>query len=595
MIAIIHKPKLYVMTIDIMMPKMDGEDSAMNYSNEKKKAPKKYTLKFTLISAFCGLSLFGAFVLTAVTLYQTNGFIREQLRLRITDVVSTMAYQIDGDLHSQVKTIADEKSAPFIKIKHDLQVMRHRGTGITNAYTLRKIDNGDIILVVDGSKHTKNVTGDIYPANAVTKTLLNTFNATPENEHGIFYTEPEIYENPQGVWLSAYAPIFTSAGKLDGVVAIDVSAQNIRDHEWQYIVTMVATSLAVMLLILPLAFLTASRIRRPLALLTVEMEKIGKFNLESDVEIVSRVSEINSMTHQLESMKKGLRSFKKYVPAELVRELIELDTDAKLGGEKRDLTIFFSDIANFTAISEQLEPEKLVSFLGEYLDVMNLSLLKNQATVDKYIGDSVMAFWGAPRNVENQAIKSCQAALECQHQIHLLSEKWKNEGLNFDFYTRIGIHSGDVIVGNIGSDTRMNYTVIGDNVNVASRIESANKFYGTSTLISETAYQQVKENFITRLIDDVVLVGKATPIRLYELVGNKGYVGDKKLRQIELYEKAFHCYSHRQFSEAIVLLEKLITHTPSDRATTQLLERCQRYQINPSAETWQGEYILASK
>lgn len=558
------------------------------------KKPKKYTLKFTLVSALCGLSLFGALILTLVTLYETNGFIREQLRLRITDMVSTMAYQIDGDLHSQIKTVADDKTPVFEKIKHDLQVMRHRGTGITNAYTLRKLENGDIILVVDGSKITSNITGDIYPAHAVTKTLLNTFNATPDNEHGIIYTEPEIYENPQGVWLSAYAPIFTSTGKLDAVVAIDVSAKNIKDHETEYIITMILLSLAVTLLILPLAFFTASRIRRPLAQLTLEMEKIGKFELESRVEIVSRVSEIISMSHELEKMKKGLLSFKKYVPSDLVKELIELGDDAKLGGEKKSLTIFFSDIANFTAISERLEPEELVCFLGEYLNVMNLNLLKNQATVDKYIGDSVMAFWGAPRNVEHPAIKSCSAALECQHQIQLLGQKWKAQGFDFDFYTRIGIHTGEVIVGNIGSDTRMSYTVIGDNVNLASRMESANKFYGTSTLISETTYQEVKDVFVTRLVDIAVLMGKVEPIRLYELVGEKGYVGDKKLRQIELYEKAFNYYQQRQFSETIVLLEKLLK-SASDHTATLLLERCKNYQLNPPAENWQGEYVLPNK
>lgn len=563
-------------------------------SNQVKKA-KKFTLKFTLISTFCGLSLFGALVLTLVTLFETNSFIREQLRLRITDVISIMAYQIDGDLHSQIKTVADEKTPEFIKIKHDLQIMRHLGTGITNAYTLRKLDNGDIILVVDGSKKTSNVTGDIYPAHAVTETLQNTFNATPNNEHGIIYTEPEIYENPQGVWLSAYAPIFTSAGKLDAVVAIDVSAENIKKHELVYIVEMVLVSLTVMLFIIPLAFFIASRIRRPLAQLTVEMEKIGKFELDSNVEIVSRISEILSMEHQLEKMKKGLLSFKKYVPADLVRELIELGDDAKLGGENKKLTILFSDIANFTAISDHLEPEQLVSFLGEYLNAMNLCLLENQATVDKYIGDSVMAFWGAPRNVEQAEIKSCYAALECQRQIAFLGQKWQAQGFNFEFYTRIGIHSGNVIVGNIGSDTRMSYTVIGDDVNLASRIESANKFYGTSTLISESTQQAVQTEFVTRLIDYAVLMGKATPIRLYELVGKKGDVDDKKLNQIELYEKAFSYYQQRQFSQAITLLEKLIKQSEQDYAAKCLLERCQNYQNNPPAENWQGEFILPSK
>ncbi|MDD5229186.1 MAG: adenylate/guanylate cyclase domain-containing protein [Methylococcales bacterium] len=560
-----------------------------------KKKPKKYTLKFTLVAAFCGLSLLGSLILTVVTSYEMNGFIREQLRLRITDVARIMASQIDGNLHSEVKTVADTNTASFIKLKNNLQAMRHYGTGITNTYTLRKMDNGDIMLVIDASKKNQNVTGDIYPPNLVSKTLLSAFGATPDTENKIMYTEPDIYKTDWGVWLSAYAPIFTSAGKLDGIVGVDVSAQNISDHEQKYKITMILVSLTITSSMLLLGFFMASKIRRPLAELTIEMEKVGKFELDSEMEIKSKISEINSMAYQLESMKHGLRSFKKYVPDDLVRELIELGTDANLGGEKKNLTIFFSDITNFTAISERLEPEKLVGFLGEYLTVMNASLLKNKATVDKYIGDSVMAFWGAPRNVENPAIKSCHAALECQRQIRLLSQKWKSEHLNFDFHTRIGIHTGEVIVGNIGSETRMNYTVIGDNVNLASRIESANKFYGTAILISETTYQEAKNNFVTRLVDYAVLVGKVTPIQLHELVGCKGYVGEKKVRQIEIYEKAFNFYQLKQFSAAIVLLEKLVKQVPADCPTQLLLKRCQDYKINPPPDDWQGEYVLVNK
>jgi|GEM_PF-389171 len=566
-----------------------------NMPKHNNKTLKKYTLKFTLVSAFCGLSLLGSMISTVVTSYEMSGFLREQLRLRLTDIARITASQIDGDLHSEVTPNVDVNNASLVKLKHDLQSMRHYGTGIANAYTLRKMDNGDIVLIIDGSKKSQNVTGDIYPHDSLSETLLSTFNATIENENKVVYTEPEIHKNPQGVWLSAYAPIFTSSGKLDGIVGIDVSAQNIFDHELESKITMILVSLTTMLSMLPFGFLIANRIRRPLAELTLEMEKVGKFELDGEIDISSNVHEINSMALQLANMKRGLRSFKKYVPADLVRELINMGADANLGGEKKNLTIFFSDIANFTAISDKLEPEELVGFLGEYLTVMNASLLKNQATVDKYIGDAVMAFWGAPQYVENQAIKSCLAALECQRQIQLLSQKWKSEGLDFAFFTRIGIHTGDVIVGNIGSETRMNYTVIGDSVNLASRIESVNKFYNTSILISETTYQEAKEDIVTRLVDCAVLSGKATPIKLYELVGSKGYVGEKKMRQIEMYEKAFHFYQARQFSESIILLEKLLKQTPLDYSTALLLKRCKNYQINPPAADWQGEYVLASK
>ena len=555
--------------------------------------PKTLTLKFTLISAFCGLSLIGSILLTVITSYEVKSFIHEQLRIRITDTANIIATQVDGELHKGIQTVEDDKSDAYLKLKNALQIMREHGTGIANAYTMRKQENGEFAFIVDGSEKDQNATGDIYPQSSVTPVLKSALNINSDDKSP--RSETDIYKDDWGVWLSAYAPIFTKSGQFDGIVGIDVSAQSIQDQEFKYIVTISSISLVCIFLMMPLGFVFASRIRRPLQALTTEMEKIGRFELNDEIFVPTRIYEINRMVQRLESMRRGLRSFEKYVPSDLVRDLIELGRDAKLGGEKKNLTIFFSDIANFTSISERLEPEKLVGFLGEYLTVVNDALSQNQATVDKYIGDSVMAFWGAPRNVENPAIKSCQAALECQRKINLLSQKWQSSGLDVEFKTRIGIHTGDVIVGNIGSEARMNYTIIGDNVNLASRIESANKFYGTSTLVSEATHQQAKQRFVMRLIDFAVLNGKSTPIRLYELVGYKGEVNKSQLYQIELYEKAFHFYTEKRFPMAIFLLNRLLKKNPLDYAAYLLLERCEKYQLHAPSKDWQGEYILEVK
>jgi adenylate cyclase len=504
-----------------------------------------------------------------------------------------MASQIDSELHHGIQTIEDDKSEAYLQLKNALQIMREHGTGIANAYTMRRQENGEFTFIVDGSAKDQNAIGDVYPQSSVTPTLNSALNINLEDKSP--RSETDIYKDDWGVWLSAYAPIFTTSGQFDGIVGIDVSAQSIQDQEFKYIATISSISLVCIFSMMPLGFIFASRIRRPLEQLTTEMEKIGRFELEDEIFVSTRIYEINRMVQRLESMRRGLRSFKKYVPSDLVRDLIELGRDANLGGEKKNLTIFFSDIANFTSISERLEPEKLVGFLGEYLTVVNDALSQNQATVDKYIGDSVMAFWGAPRHVENPAIKSCHAALACQRKVSVLSQKWKSKGLDFEFKTRIGIHTGDVIVGNIGSEARMNYTIIGDNVNLASRIESANKFYGTSILISETTHQKARQNFVTRLIDFAVLNGKSTPIRLYELVGHKGEVTKNQLYQIELYEKAFHFYTEKKFPIAILLLNRLLKKNPLDYAAYLLLERCEKYQHHAPSEDWQGEYILEEK
>lgn len=555
------------------------------------KMSKKYTLKFTLISSFCGLILVNALFLSVVTSYEVGGFIREELRLRLTDIVNIMASQIDGDLHSQIQTSADEQGVAFRQLQDTLLEMRQQGTEISNTYTMRKMDDGQIEFVIDLTRKGASPTGTIY--NSPTDTLKNALNAVPGITN--VYTESVPSSDDLGIWLSAYAPIFTSSGKIDGIVGIDVSAKNVIEHELYYKIMVYVLSTAVGLLMLPLGFFIARSVRQPLAQLTVEMEKIRNFDLDGDIKITSRIHEINSMAQQLDSMKRGLRSFKKYVPADLVRELIELGVDAKLGGEKKNLTIFFSDIANFTTMSEKLSPESLVTFLSEYLNVMNLSLLENYATVDKYIGDSVMAFFGAPRFMDKHAVNSCLAALACQQHIEQLNQSWKARGLELAFNTRIGIHTGDVVVANIGSDARMNYTIIGDSVNLASRIESANKFYDTKILISETTYQEVKDYFVTRLIDDVMVIGKANSIRIYELIAHKDTVANEKLQQIERYQDAFQLYTKGLFAEAISILEELISKTPSDRVTQLLFERCQNYIAVPPALDWQGHYILPYK
>jgi adenylate cyclase len=227
-----------------------------------------------------------------------------------------------------------------------------------------------------------------------------------------------------------------------------------------------------------------------------------------------------------------------------------------------------------------------------YRDFMSLPLLLGGVG---YLGSGVMAFFGAPKYVENHAVNCCNAALVCQQQTAELNQKWKDYGLDFAFNTRIGIHTGEVVIGNIGSDARMNYTIIGDNVNLASRIESTNKFYATRILITETTYQEVKDYFVTRFIDNVIVTGRASPIKLYELIGSKSAITDEKLQLIERYHSAFELYSKRKFTEAVVILEELISNTPSDHVPQLLLGRCLDYLANPPALDWQGDYILPYK
>ena len=232
-------------------------------------------------------------------------------------------------------------------------------------------------------------------------------------------------------------------------------------------------SLGILLLGVLLASIFSKRISQPMRALVNETEKIKNFHLEGDTTIKSIIKEVDHLANAIQSMKINLRSFQKYVPASLVRQLIQTGKDIQLGGAKKTLTFFFSDIKGFTTISEAMDPEQLMLYLCEYIDELSKIISEEHGTIDKFIGDSIMAFWGAPLADEKQCQHACSAALKCQKRISELNNTWKSQG-KAPLFTRIGIHTGVAIVGNMGSSERLNYTALGDSVNTPSRLEGIN-------------------------------------------------------------------------------------------------------------------------
>ena len=237
--------------------------------NVGKSKSKKYSIS-SITYSICGLTILGILILTVVTSLQVERFLREELRLRIGDVVTMMAKKLDGDLHKKIKTIDDNKTEEFEKLKHDLVEMRVSGTEIANAYTMRKLENGEVAFIVDASEKDQSATGDVYPNESVTETLAESLKAIPETNKP--YVEYETSKDDWGVWLSAFAPIFTSSGKLDGIVGIDVSANSIHKHQLQYIITIVTASLIVILITLPFVFRLMNFIRT----MTADLERANK-------------------------------------------------------------------------------------------------------------------------------------------------------------------------------------------------------------------------------------------------------------------------------------------------------------------------------
>jgi len=209
--------------------------------------------------------------------------------------------------------------------------------------------------------------------------------------------------------------------------------------------------------------------------------------------------------------------FSYYVHPSVVNQLISNPELVRLGGEKREMTVLFTDLWNFTTISESYSPEFIFNHLNEYFEAMTKVIFRYGGTLDKYIGDAIVAFWGAPIYYEDHALRACLCALKMQFELEKLRIKWESEGKPL-LYMRIGINTGEMIVGNIGGYGRFNYTVIGDSVNLGARLESANKQFGTNIIISEYTYNKVKDFVKVREIGDIVVKGKSEPVKVYELI-----------------------------------------------------------------------------
>lgn len=344
-------------------------------------------------------------------------------------------------------------------------------------------------------------------------------------------------------------------------------------------------SLGMIVLAVLLSLVLSRSIARPMHQLSAEMKRIEQLDLRASEAIPTIITEIDDMQGSFGGMKTGLQNFRRYVPAELVSQLVGQKQDASLGGVSRQLTMLFSDIANFTSISETLAPGALVEDMCEYFNVISRVILTQQGTLDKYIGDSVMAFWGAPVELADHAYRACLSAVTAQEQLSHLFRQWENKGKT-RFTTRIGIHTDEVVVGNMGYEERLNYTVIGDGVNLASRLEGLNKYYGTSTLISHTTAALVREHFELRHIDRVAVKGKTAGVDVFELLAVKGDLPVSVRKLLDVYENGLAVYFERNWELALRHFNTVLKYRPNDGPSQALGARCRRFLTQPPPETW---------
>lgn len=295
-----------------------------------------------------------------------------------------------------------------------------------------------------------------------------------------------------------------------------------------------------------------------------------------------------------EKNKRELRStFQKYVSPAIVEEILSDPEKIELGGHKVRMTVFFSDIRGFTTISEKLDPRALSDLLNSYLTPMTDIVFKNRGTLDKYMGDAVMAFFGAPIFYPDHAKYACRAALQSLEKLKELQEQYRQEGLP-PIDIGIGLNTGEMSVGNMGSETVRSYTVMGDAVNLGSRLEGINKQYGTRIIISEFTYQDIGSDFYCREIDWVRVKGKALPVKIFELVSEK-QPESQVIEMLKWFKDGYEKYHAMSWGQAIESFNKAKSFVPDDQTSQLYIQRCQEFIAEPPPKDWDGVFVMKTK
>jgi adenylate cyclase len=288
--------------------------------------------------------------------------------------------------------------------------------------------------------------------------------------------------------------------------------------------------------------------------------------------------------------------FQGYMSKDLVDKIMANPGMLAMGGDKKEVTVFFSDIKGFSSFSEKLgTPERLIALINEYLGAMSDVVLEYGGYISKYEGDAIMAFWGAPTDDPKHAETAIKCVWAMNQRLQTLNADLAKRSMP-NLFTRFGLNTGMVTVGNVGSEKKKSYTAMGDSINLGSRLEGANKEYGTAIMMSEFTYAKVKGLFPVRELDMLRVVGKEQPVRVYELLGiSEADVSDKKKKAVEIYLKGLELYRSKQWDQAEAVFRQALEIDPADGPSQTYIDRCEDFKVLPPPEHWDGVFVMKTK
>jgi adenylate cyclase len=469
----------------------------------------KLFLSFTLIITIS--------TLLAVGILYSKGreLVLNQIRSELLSIALSSSTSLDGAYIKTIKTVKDTQTEQYINLIHQLRYIRNTNRRndiyITYVYVFKRISEENFFFIADAEEDPAKVSllGDPY-------LLSKDFNPN------FAFVDKEESKDQWGTWFSAYAPIYGPNESIVAYLGVDYSSVSVNSELHKLLVF----SLLGFFVSCIFGFLNSNLLSRKmttdLTLICSCVNKVKDGNLKARVYLDSKdelgalAVTINGMAQGLEEKERIKSGFSKYVSQHVLEKIIKSDAPAKLEGEKRKVTVLFSDIRNFTTLSESLSPEEVVAFLNQYFEEMIGIIFHFHGTLDKFIGDGIMAEFGVPLDDQLQEVNAIEAALTMQDSVAMLCQKWK--GTRYEnIKIGIGVHTGLAVVGNIGSTQRMEYTAIGDTVNVASRLESQTKEIQKNIIISHETYETIKNmpNLSFEALGQIHLKGRKEPIIAY--------------------------------------------------------------------------------
>jgi adenylate cyclase len=482
----------------------------------------KYRTK--LLVLFIVTALFTSGISLALLYHQSKQYLLEQMRSTLYSIASTAAAIMDVPKHEAIKSRPDEKSANYKEVEAFLRKMRdvnrRPDVYVKFIYTIRpgsaQTTNAPV-FVVDAEEEgpDKSHVGDVY-------------NFKEMDKYPPDFQAPQIIpifiRDQWGLWLTGTVPLRDAAGKPVGLLGVDIDAREVNAKLQRVVYSGLMSMLVSVLLAVAFAWVLSHRVSEPLTQIRAAVEAIGQGKLDTKVALATK-DEFAEVGNAINAMVLGLRqrdnlksTLVSYVSQQVADEILASGQLPSIKGERRRITVLFADVRGFTTLSEKLQPEEIVALLNEYFDHMIEAIFRHQGALNKFIGDGLMAMFGAPVDDPRHEENAILAALEMQTELRLLQAKFRKERA-LDFRIGIGINTGEAVVGNIGSQQKMEYTAIGDTVNTASRLETKTKELNADILVSESTYAAVRDRFRFKDHGAVQVKGKAMAIQVYAVEG----------------------------------------------------------------------------